>query len=99
MASIPTNEDLKKMIENIVKEEVEPFKGQYQQLKSDYDELNQLYTNSLNENCELREGVEDLLNYIDKLEKETYFYCNSQEIDIKKVIDELIYKVKVIRAK
>lgn len=41
--------------------------------------------------------MDELLEYIDELEKIIYVY-NTPKPDLKTVVDELIYKAKVIRS-
>lgn len=48
---------------------------------------------------ELNEDVLALLEYIDYLEKEIYVYKTPlKELSIKEIVDELVYKAKVIRS-
>lgn len=100
------NEQLLTMTKDFVEQETKPYKekieelneevGELQEeveeLQSELEDLNDELERALSNEC----GVEDLLQYIDELEKEVYIYRN-QNLDAKAIIDELIYKVKCIR--
>lgn len=100
------NKQLLTMTKDFVEQETKPYKEKIEELNEEIGELQeeveelQSELEDLNDELEHalsnEHGVEDLLEYIDELEKELYIYQN-KNLDAKTIIDELVYKTKCIR--
>ena len=93
------DEYLSQLVEDFAANEVKPYKERIEELETAIGDVESERSNLEDRCCELNDRIsecESLLEYIDELEKELYVYQN-EHIDIKTVVDELIYKAKAIR--